>query len=247
MEDKYSEHFAIPCYMFGRNLKLRPGAFMDIAQELAAKGSEQLGNADADLAPHGLVWILARMSVRFDKTPVRLDTVCAQTWHRGLEGLFYIRDYRLIGSDGATAVRSASSWIIMDIKSRSVVRPSSLEGIIPSEPQNPQAACEAAPKLVMPRGVAPVLLGTHTVVASDLDYNGHTNNAKYVVWSFDALGSLALDNVVEGFDINFNRETHFGEAVELWHSADPAAEGVHYIEGRCGGAQSFIIKISLVA
>jgi len=133
----------------------------------------------------------------------------------------------------------------MDINTRTVVRPSSLEGIIPAEPQCAEAVCTPAPKLVMPRALEPSLLGSHRVVASDLDYNGHANNAKYVVWSFDALGGLALDRRIEGFEINFNREAHFGDEVDLWHVLDPSASDVHLIEGRVGGAQSFIIRIKL--
>ena len=79
--------------MFDCNALLRPSSFMDIAQELAAKGSGQLGIPDRVLAQYGLVWILARMRVDFLKTPRRLDSVSARTWHRGAESLFYIRDY----------------------------------------------------------------------------------------------------------------------------------------------------------
>lgn len=244
ISDRYSELFDIPCYMFGVDSLLRPASFMDIAQELAAKGSEQMHFADADLAPHGLVWILARMSVRFDKMPVRLDSVTSQTWHRGQDGLYYIRDYRLLSADGCTAVRSASSWIIMNTGTHTVVRPSYLEGIIPSEPQNTEAVCEPAPKLVMPRGIEPVLQVVHKVVSSDLDYNGHTNNAKYVVWALDALGIAATGGVVSGYDINFNRETCFGDGVELWKAEDPVSGDI-YVEGRCNGMQSFITRVIL--
>ena len=104
MENKLSYKLDIPCYMFDNRSLLRASSFMDIAQELATQGSFQLGFSDRQMAPHNIVWILARMSVRFNTLPPMYSTVTAQTWHRGLKGLCYIRDYRLLGENGESLV-----------------------------------------------------------------------------------------------------------------------------------------------
>lgn len=237
-----SRELRIPCFMFDCAARLRPAAFMDIAQELAALGSERCNFADGDLAPHGLVWILARMSVRFDRMPVRLDTVTAQTWHRGLDGPFFVRDYRLLAADGSVAVASTSSWIIMDMQTRRIVRSDRLAGLIPSEPEFDLAAMpELSPRLQVPDPSLLKPAGQRSVQYSDLDYNGHVNNARYTVWSLDALPLEAVSSrSVRSIDINFNREVRPGDSVQL---SLCEADGYYYVEGRTEGYQNFLVRI----
>lgn len=233
--------YRIPCYMFDLNEKLRPAAFMDMAQELAAKGSEDAGFADKDIKEHNLVWILARMTVRFDRYPRRLDEVVLETWHRGLDGMLFLRDYRMLSQDGTPEVLSSSSWVIMDTQTRRIVRPAALEGIIPFEPQCDDPALEACPKLFLPKDTKPVKVTEHKVTYSDLDYNGHANNAKYTVWSMDC---LPLDTVTKRsarrISINFNREALPEETVrmDLYEEND-----TFYVEGSVDGQRVFICKI----
>lgn len=227
--------------MFDRSENFRPAAFMDIAQELAAIGSERLHFADADLKPHGLVWILARMETRFDRLPRRGDNVIVQTWHKGLDGIFLIREYRMLGPDGTAAIRSTSSWIVMDLETRRVVRNERLEGIIDFEPQADDVALEhSCPKIVMPAGASAVHVADHTVAYSDVDYNGHANNARYSVWAMDCLpGDVAYTQSVKETAINFNREACPGETVALHHFAEG---NVHFVEGRIENRQIFICR-----
>ena len=237
-----SRELRIPCFMFDCAARLRPAAFMDIAQELAALGSERCGFADGDLAPHGLVWILARMSVRFDRMPVRLDTVTVQTWHRGLDGPFFVRDYRLLAADGSVAAASTSSWIIMDMNTRRIVRGDRITDLIPSSPEFDIAALpELSPRLQAPDPASFVAAGEHRVVYSDLDYNGHVNNARYTVWALDALPlDVVSTRSVRSIDINFNREARPGDTIQL---SLCEADGYYFVEGRSEGYQNFLVRI----
>lgn len=261
MDNKYNSRFEIPCFMFDCNEELRPAAFMDIAQQLAAKGSEQLGISDQDLAKYGLVWILARMTVEFDTLPRRRDAAFVSTWHRGLDSLFFLRDYLMLPASSNSSsedsisstkplIRATSSWILMDIKSRTVVRPDRVPAGINTSAQNDEALltnpdstpynCE---KIVVPRGTNLIEIGSHEVVYSDLDYNGHANNAKYTVWALDALPfEYVRTHPIKRININFNREAHLGETVHLLHSQ--LAPEKHLLEGRVGDSQIFLIELT---
>lgn len=241
--ERYSEIIDIPCHMFDCSSRLRPASFMDIAQELAAKGSAQMGFDDPFLAKHGLVWILARMSVRFDRMPVRFDRVTAETWHRGLQGMFFIRDYRLLDPDGSAAVSSVSSWVLMDKNKRSVLRSDHATDLVTAVPQNPEAVLPTLPaKVAFPRDAVMEKVGEHTVTYSDLDYNGHANNAKYTVWAMDCLQhDLVLNNTLKEITVNFNHELRLGQTVELMHVL--TADGSHIIEGTADGFQAFIARL----
>lgn len=232
----------IPCYMFDCAARLRPAAFFEIAQELAAEGAERLGFADHDLAPHDMVWILARMKVKFEKMPVRGDSVNTCTWHRGMKGLFFMREYTLDFPDGKAAAASTSAWVIMEKSTRRLLRPEATAGLIPSEAESEEKAVGSdAEKIILPSNTEMEKIGYHSVVYSDLDYNGHVNNSKYVVWTLDALPiELTTRNAVSEIGINFNREARPGDTVELFYCK---MEGIHYVEGRLPEGQSFICSV----
>lgn len=248
MEKKFSVGLDLPCYMFDCNARLRPASFMDIAQALAEKGSVQIHATDPDLAPHGLAWVLARMRVCFDSLPERYDSVVGQTWHRGLDSIFYMRDYQLLDASGSAVVRASSSWILMDLFSRHIVfgdkLPSdpSIAFLVSGLPQNPKRLLdEDCLKLVVPRELVLEHVASHRVVYSDLDYNGHTNNAKYTVWAMDALPSDYVTNhSLKEISINFNLESHLGQIVDMFVARDG---DTFYVVGKHSDTQIFIAEL----
>jgi len=228
--------------MFDNAARLRPAAFFDIAQDLAELGSMRMHFSDADLAVHGYVWILVRMSVKYEILPVRGDTVDAFTWHMGINGPFFIRKYLVESPDGNVAVRGTSSWIIMSRKDRHIVYPRRLEGIIPFEPETDENdAPFLSPKIVLPQSAEMKQVSVHRTSYSDLDYNGHVNNARYAVWALDILPEdVVLNGTIREFNVNYNREVLPGEDVQLFHAYH---EGHHYVEGRISSGQSFLCDI----
>ena len=57
MPDKYTEDYVIPGYFIDCNHRLKASSFFDIAQELAVRGSTQLGLPD--LARAHTRWLLS--------------------------------------------------------------------------------------------------------------------------------------------------------------------------------------------
>ena len=243
LTDKTWESLRVPCYMTDSHALLRPVAFLDLAQNIAVQGADSLHFGDDELSSRNCAWVLARQSVRFERPVRHKAQVRIATWHKGAQGLFFLRDYLLLGSDGVPAVRSTSSWVVMDITERRLVRFDSLSEVVDATPQSTDHAIEEpAAKVGLPRESELTLIGTHRVLWSDVDYNQHANNVKYTVWALDALPEeLVYEKPLKELTINFNREVRPGEAVELWHAFD--ASGAHIIEGRVEGHQVFIERL----
>lgn len=243
LKDKYWQDLTLACYMTDRRSLLRPSAFFDLAQYMAVYGADSLDFGDDRLAAYGCAWVLARQHVRFERPVRHKEPIRLLTWHKGLHGLFFLRDYQLLGEDGQPSVNSTSSWVVMDIAERRVVRPDFLGKIVSLDPQSPDHAIEEpAAKVGLPRESELSLIGTHRVLYSDVDYNQHANNVKYTVWAMDALPEeLVNEKTVKELTINFNKEALPGETVELWHATD--ATGAHIIEGRVEDHQVFIERI----
>lgn len=243
--DKYRENLVIPSYFIDNSYRLRPSSFFDIAQQLAVLGATQLGASDYVLHERGLGWILVRNSFHFDRLPRLLEKVQLETWHSGVKGPYYTRDYRVLDESGETLVRATSAWVLMDIDSRAIVKPDAIVDIFPMEPQCPERALQPdAPKLVFPRDAVKEDAGVHIVRYTDIDYNLHANNAKYPGWAMDCLPEeVVTSKTVSDFYINYNREVKLGGEVQLVRAKSP--EGTWYVEGLCEGLQSFICKIVL--
>ena len=243
MPDKYQEEYVIPGYFIDCNHRLKASSFFDIAQELAVRGSTQLGLPDPVLNARGMCWILLRNSIHFDRLPLMAEKVTLQTWHSGIKGPISTRDYRMLDADGKTIINATSSWALMDYETRRIAKPERISDLLSPEPQCPERALEPdAPKVVFPADALKEEAGCHIVTWSDLDYNKHANNGKYPHWAMDCLpAEVTTGQIVTDFVLNYNHEVRLGQAVQLIRAQGP--DGAWYVEGQIDGVQSFICKI----
>lgn len=245
-DNKYETEFIVPCYDADSRFFMKPSAFMDHAQEMAYLAATYLGFGYDDLQKHHTAWVLSRFEYRFINTPKWRDSLKLQTWHKGFDGLFALRDFRLLYEDGTPAIVGTSSWLVIDVETRRMVRSDECERLVP-----PGSMClddaieERAPKVVMPRGVEPEFVKDHVVGYSDLDFIGHTNNARYIVWAMNAIDpSITFDHNVLAVRINFNKETTSGETVSLYRFCrEEAGRIVCTVEGRAAGKAAFVAEI----
>ncbi|MBO7248093.1 MAG: hypothetical protein J6V02_07100, partial [Bacteroidaceae bacterium] len=159
------------------------------AQEMAYHAAGIFNFGYEDLQKQGTVWVLSRMHVHFHKMPMWQDNVNMTTWHKGLEGLYFLRDFRMDDKDGNPVVAATSSWVVINKETRRFVRSDELESMFDeSAICKDNAIATPAPKVMMPRGIEPEKVGEHIVSYSDVDFIGHTNNARYIVWAMDVVG-----------------------------------------------------------
>jgi len=240
---KTIQQLTVPSYGTDVSQYLKPGAFMDLAQEIAYVSARSLGFGYDELLRYGTAWVLSRMHIEFLSLPRWKDAVELQTWHKGFEGPFYVRDFRMLGADGKPAVLATSSWLIIDLATRRLLRRENLEDKLPLDTLCPDSAIdEPCGKVVMPaEGLDE--MAEHVVAYSDVDMIGHTNNARYVVWAMDCLPFGDLEKRrVRSLRINFNREARPGETVELFRAP---VEGGWAVEGRVEDKSSFCAEILL--
>ena len=237
---KFRQNVCLPCYQTNDKTLLRPSAFMDLAQEIAYWAAQELGFGYDTLHIHHTAWVLSRMHIHFHKPVAWRDQVALYTWHKGPNGLFYVRDFDLCNEAGERCIAATSSWVIIDECSRHFVRPEDMAQTLQVDYQVDDALVEPAPKLVLPRGVEPEAAGEHVVAYSDIDVIGHTNNARYAVWAMDCLPFEVADESVKDLYINFNKETRVGDRVQLLRLKEG---NTWYVEGRVEGKPCFVVKL----
>lgn len=243
MENRFSRHMIIPCYQTDGAQLLKPAAFMDGAQEMANRHADILGFGYDDLSRTRTLWVLSRMHIRFIRHPKWREEVDFVTWHKGPSMMFYLRDYRMSAADGSPLVEATTSWLVIDVDTRRIVRGLSIDGDGSICTEN--AIAEPCGKVQMPRGAEPALAGTHTVAYSDIDLNGHTNNAMYLVWAMDVVDyDVTSSRPLKEMKINFNHETRPGEEVSLYRIREDKGDSIRYVvEGKVGDRQAFCVEL----
>lgn len=240
---KYTEKHTIPCYDTDAAWRLKPSSFMNLAQEAAGRHAVYLGFGYDDLIASGTAWILSRVHVEFVDTPKWREDILLTTWHKGLNRLFFLRDFILTDNAGNEKVKATTSWLVLNLNTRRLVRDPKLmeDGTVCSE----NVIETPADKVQMPKDVEAEFVMKHLVAYSDIDTNGHTNNAMYMQWAMDTVEyETASVRPVKEFTINFNHETKAGDIVELYRASLEDEKGLHvYVEGRVGDVSSFCVEI----
>ncbi len=241
---RFVQNFVIPCYDTDAAWRLKPAAFMNLAQEAAGQHAVYLGFGYDDLIVSNTAWILSRLNIKFLDTPLWRDEITLTTWHKGLNRLFYIRDFVLTDKDGKERVKATTSWLVMNLENRRLVRDPKLvdmDGICTDD-----AIETPADKVQMPKDIEAEYVMDHRVSYSDVDTNGHTNNAMYMQWAMDTVEyEIASARPVKEVTINFNHETKAGDIVSLYRSSVEKEDGLHvFVEGRLGDVSAFCVEIT---
>ena len=240
---KYSEKHIIPCYDTDASWRLKPTSFMNMAQEAAGSHAVYLGFGYDDLIKTNTAWILSRVHVEFVDTPKWREEITLNTWHKGLNRLFFLRDFLITDNEGRERVKATTSWLVLNLETRRLVRDPKLmeEGTVCTE----NVIETPADKVQMPKDVEAELVRTHLVSYSDIDTNGHTNNAMYMQWSMNSVGyDITSTRPVKEFTINFNHETKAGDHVEIYRAFVEKEDGLHvFVEGKVEGTSSYCVEI----
>ena len=182
-------------------------------QDIAALHASNLG-ADVEWLreEQNLAWILMRIRVEVDSYPALAQDVCVETWPQDPRAL-YERDYIIRDSGGSALVRAASTWVIMDLGSREIKRDKFLDyfGI---ETKKDRALGKEVGRL---RSVKTAECAYEKWIRfSDVDYNVHVNNSKYVDFIMDVFSfEEHTAREIGAIEVHFNNEIGPGEAMRL--------------------------------
>lgn len=240
---KYTKDLTIQCYETDASWRLKPASFMNFAQEAAGNHAVYLGFGYDDLIASNTAWILSRVHVVFTDTPKWKEDLTLTTWHKGLNRLFFLRDFILTDRQGRERVKATTSWLVLDLETRRLVRDPKLveEGTVCAE----NVMETPADKVQMPKDVEAEHVMDHVVAYSDVDMNAHTNNAMYMQWAMDAVDyDIASTMPVKEFTINFNHETKPGDVVAIYKARVIEGEGRRvFVEGKVEGQSAFCVEI----
>ncbi len=207
---------------------LRPGALLQYFQDLATSHAVILNiGRDYLVEKYHACWILARVWYRLSRPIHAGEIIRIDTWHRGANGIIFYRDFDIFVGDEHVG-EGVSSWVVADIETRKMLRPSNIDTI--AEAKVSQRAKDRQLKLIRePKEKAYAY--SRTVRYSDLDVNCHMNNTKYADVLMDAFSPEELEGkFISQLQLNYSQECRIGETMEVSRAM---TEDSCYIDGCC--------------
>lgn len=220
---------------FAGHLKI--SAILRYFQDLATAHAEQLGIGFAAMQGRKQAWVLNRVCAEIAEHPHAEERLTTETYPHKPNAVDAVRDYYLYGEDGRLLVKGTSKWCVLDVETRAIRRVAPLfkfppeaytqrqaiaDGCMPIEKANTQPVYEAVVRI------------------TDLDRNGHVNNARYGDMILNACSKEWLqENTVAGFSLHYMSELRYGNTYTVYGT--PNQDG---FEGRCGDTEIFRARVS---
>ena len=181
-------------------------------QRVADGHAEAFGVGREATVAHGVVWILARLRVEL-QAPLQRGAMVIRTWPGKTLRAICPRYFAFETPQGERLGAAATAWTLMDLRTHRLTTPQKC-GL----PFDPQGAL--APPMELPGridGAQEAKSGVlREAVYSDLDVNGHVNNARYANWVCDLLGPACFEtHYAQMLQINYHREILPGMQVRL--------------------------------
>lgn len=232
------ESFLVKSYETDLNGNLKLFSFMNHVQELAGRHADTLEFGYDNLIRDNAAWVLARVKMKILRLPRWKEEISVETWHKGGDRLFWYRDFVVKDNDNKEIILVTSSWVTIDILTRKLRRTSPVDDGYKGINQK-DAIIERAEKIPLPPGME--FVKSREVSYSDLDINGHTNNARYIEWASDIIPFEIISVKMPcEMTVNFNLESRFGDKIDFYSSCSP--ERV-VIEGKRNEHSIFTVQL----
>ncbi len=213
---------------FLKNLKC--STLFDYFQDTASEAADMLGAGVDTLAErYSVAWVLTRIRVEFARIPKWNESITVETWPHPPGRLEFERDYKVRDANGEVIVRAVSSWVIIDTKTRELRKSDFINMNYP--PFIKEHALDCRPGKLRPFG-QPEPVYKKVVGYSDVDFNGHINNSRYIDYIMDC---FPVDShrqyTIKSIEVNYIKEAFPGDMLLLCRDIPKDGSDMVYIEG----------------
>lgn len=231
MGKTYTRAYRIGASQTDLTAHLRPGALLEIMQELAGDHAASLGAGRDELLDRNFAWVLTRMEVHMACYPHFGEEMTAETFPMPNRRVFFPRYFLFRDGQGRQIGYAGSMWVLMELSARKMVFDADIARRLPDNsdltaPMGMPATVEELP--------CPAAEALHTPVYTDLDMNGHVNNTRYVDWCCNALGiDVMRTHALTHFAVNYAHEILPGQPVRTLLRREGGRFSFSGFEGDC--------------
>jgi acyl-ACP thioesterase len=225
---------------------LRVSTAFDYFQDIAGLHAENLGaGIDHIREAYDVAWIVMRVRLEVNRMPHLEEPVVVESWPQPPK-IRYDRDYRIRAEkDGELLASAASSWILMNLTTHDITKGKVFDYACDIQ-ETERAVGGKLRQLKAPGPLATVV--ERPVRYSDIDYNLHVNNARYIDFIMDCY-PLAFHQEYEvgAIEVNYVNEISADETLVIGKAAyeDEASAPHDYFELSSAGDGRTAIKVAI--
>ncbi|MCI8458049.1 MAG: hypothetical protein HFE46_00040 [Clostridia bacterium] len=202
--------------------RIKPSAVMEYFQDLATVHALEIGIGYEEMKSQNLCWVLNRLSAEIDRMPTLGEEITITTLPHKPGLVDAIRDYYITDQNGNSLIRGTSRWCVLDIVSKGVRRCAPLFHYDDTQYIPDAAVSNGNPQLSDISSMGKIeKTVTGQVHITDLDRNGHMNNARYadiVVNCCDF--KYYATHTIRAFDFNFLSEMKINDTYTVHMHTD---------------------------
>lgn len=207
----HRQNFTIRSYDVDFQRRLRPDVLCSYFQEVASEHAFRLGVGYQQLEAQRMLWVLSRLLLKVEIMPAWHEKITIETWAKGTDRLFALRDFRVRDAAGEIICNAISYWLILHRDSHRPVRTDQFFSRLWHEEDAVEATAGKLPGAAREAEVYGL-----QVQYADLDYNRHVNNLRYIAWMFNCFDLAFYEqHQLREMQINFLSEVRQGSALSI--------------------------------
>lgn len=209
-----------------------------ILQSSATTGAEEIGAGKEATTDKGYLWVLTRMEIRIQRMPTFMEKIKVSTYPSEQLGFFYFRHFFAKDERGSDLFRVASTWALLEEKTRKVVLHSPFSFPFPKE-THPNELGRPEKLRAPEKGLTPAY--QREITYSMCDLNGHLNNVRYLELAVDAKSrEFYAGHQISRILINFEKEIQEKEKVDIF--IEEENDDSFLVVGRVNGEDRFLTQ-----
>lgn len=207
---KFEKKFTIPYYDCNMGGYVRTTSLLEYLGETSTIHSEFMGMGAKECKEMNCGWILNRWKVRFDSYPKAQEEIIIETWPSKFYKFYANREFMIYDKKRKLIGKASSLWILIDTKRERPIRIT--DKVYKVDHIIEEFAFDDFHKF--DEFVETDMSIDFHVRKSDIDYNNHVNNAKYLDWILEVISRETEENyILNEFEILYKKEVKYGKTV----------------------------------
>jgi len=202
------------------NGRLKPHVLFAYLTNAAWKHASLTAHGYDGLSALNQMWVLVKFQLSIKRLPRWGEQITIETWGKGTERLYALRDYSISLVDGEKLASATSGWLILDKDRRRPVKVDRM--IFPWETGRieMETDLQKVPKLANGRA-----RGRFRAFFSDIDVNHHVTAMKYLQWMMDSHAQAVLrETQPRSIELSFLAEAVIDDEVTVYSEVQDGFE-----------------------
>ncbi len=219
---EYSEEVSIAYYNCDKSGHIRLASLLEYLIETSSLHSDSLGLGYDEMLKRNYAWILSRWKIKIYKYPKARDKIKIKTWISRFDKFYANREFAVYDSNKQLIAKASTLWVFMNTRRKRPVR-------IPAEIYDKTEILDKKnfhEFLEYDKDYNNQRSMDFRVRKTDIDYNNHVNNIRYVDWFLEIV-ELEIEEkyFLEELDIYYRKEVKYDSIIESRISTKEIKEG----------------------